>query len=247
MKPARAEVLGVPVDVVDMAQAVDAAEAMLAQGQARAVIAVNPEKVMKARQDPALLAQIRAAGLLIPDGIGVVLALRVLGLGRAERVPGSELMPALCQRAAEKGYGVFLYGGRPEVNEGAAAALLRRHPTLRLVGCQHGYLEQERMDELVDRINQSGAQFLFVALGSPQQELWMHRYLERLRTVRVCQGVGGTFDVLAGRVKRAPVWTRRIHMEWLYRLAAQPSRIRRHTALAAFTVAVLRQRLRGRG
>lgn len=239
----RVEVLGVPVDLVDMAGAVAVAEKLLHGERPAAVIAVNPEKVMKARREPRLLEALRAAGLLIPDGIGVVLAARLLGLGRSERVPGSELMPRLCELAAGKGYRVFLYGARPEVNDRAAEVLASRYPGLQIVGRAHGYLDPEESEALPARINESDAQIVFVALGSPHQEYWIHRNLGALTSVRVCQGVGGTFDVIAGRVRRAPAWSRRLHLEWLYRLLSQPARIRRHGALVEFAVAVLRQRL----
>jgi N-acetylglucosaminyldiphosphoundecaprenol N-acetyl-beta-D-mannosaminyltransferase len=244
MKPQRVEILGVPVDCVTMAQAVQWVETTLASDQPRSVIAVNPEKVMKANQDPELLARLQKAGLLIPDGIGVVFAVRLLGLGQIERVPGSELMPKLCELAANKGYKVFLFGANQEVISQAAQVLLQRYPGLNIVGIQHGYMKEEEMPSVITAINRSQAELLFVALGSPKQELWMTRYLPALN-VKVCQGVGGTFDVIAGRVKRAPLAFRLVHLEWLYRLLSQPSRILRQTALPMFAFRVLCRRLLG--
>ncbi|MBI3802951.1 MAG: WecB/TagA/CpsF family glycosyltransferase [Nitrospirae bacterium] len=217
---------------------------MVAGNRPETVIAVNPEKVIKARQDPRLLSQLRRAGLLIPDGIGVVLAARFLRLGRMDRVPGSELMPAICERAAQKGYSIFLFGGSPEVNAQTAEVLRKRLPQIRIVGRQHGYVAEEEMPAVIGKINASGAEILFVALGSPKQELWMERYLPELR-IKVCQGVGGTFDVLSGRVKRAPLFFRRLHLEWFYRLASQPKRLVRQTALPKFAFLVLRQKVTG--
>lgn len=241
--PARIDLLGVPVDCVDMAGAVDFLAAHAAGGTGCAtVFAVNPEKVMKARQDPALRALLASATLLIPDGIGVVIAARWLGLGRFGRVPGSELMPNLCARAAERGHAVFLFGARPEVNDEAAAALLRRYPGLRIAGRQHGYVEDKDMPDLIRRINESGADILFVALGSPRQEAWMHRHAPALR-VKVAQGVGGTFDVVAGRVNRAPPLFLKLNLEWLYRLLREPRRIWRQRALAGFAWCVAKRKL----
>jgi N-acetylglucosaminyldiphosphoundecaprenol N-acetyl-beta-D-mannosaminyltransferase len=240
MTPARVEILGVPVHCVTMAQAMDAVERMIAGGKPQAVMAVNPEKVMHARRNPALLAHLSRAALLIPDGIGVVLAARLLRLGRLERVPGSELMPRLCERAAARGYTVFLFGAAPDANDGAAAALRRRWPALRIVGTHHGFVGPEAMPAVVERINRANPDLLFVALGSPQQEAWIDRYLPHL-AVKVCQGVGGTFDVLAGRVKRAPSCFRRIHLEWFYRLMAEPRRVKRQMALPLFAWQVLRK------
>lgn len=244
MKPSRVEILGVPVDCVTMAQAVQWVETTLASDQPRSVIAVNPEKVIQANQDPEVLKRLQQAGLLIPDGIGVVFAVRLLGLGCLERVPGSELMPKLCEQAAKKGYKVFLFGANQEVISQAAEVLLQRYSGLNIVGTQHGYVKEEEMPSVIAAINSSQADLLFVALGSPKQELWMTRYLPALN-VKVCQGVGGTFDVIAGRVKRAPLAFRLLHLEWFYRLLSQPSRILRQTALPIFAFRVLRKRVLG--
>lgn len=241
MKPQRVEILGVPVDCVTMAQAVQWVETTLTSDQPRSVIAVNPEKVMKASQDPELLKRLQKAGLLIPDGIGVVFAVRLLGLGQIERVPGSELMPKLCEQAAKKGYKVFLFGGNQKVISRAAQVLPQRYSGLNIVGTQHGYVKEEEMPSVITAINDTQADLLFVALGSPKQELWITRYLPALK-VKVCQGVGGTFDVIAGRVKRAPLVFRVLHLEWFYRLLSQPSRILRQTALPIFAFRVLRKR-----
>ncbi len=244
MKPARIDVLGVPVDPVTMEQAVAVVGAMLAGDKPCSVMAVNPEKVVRATRDPLLLDRLRRADLLIPDGIGIVFAARLLGLGSFERVPGSELMPRLCERAAAAGQRVFLFGGTPDVNRQTLTVLQRRFPEIRIVGACHGYLREEDMPGLVAAINASGADLLFVALGSPKQEAWIDRYLPALN-VKVCQGVGGTFDVIAGRVKRAPASVRRIHLEWLYRLAAQPTRIGRQAALPLFAWHVLKKKVVG--
>jgi N-acetylglucosaminyldiphosphoundecaprenol N-acetyl-beta-D-mannosaminyltransferase len=241
--PARIDLLGVPVDCVDMERALDFLIDHVAHGTGCAtVFAVNPEKIMRARRDEGLRTLLASATLLIPDGIGAVLAARVLGLGRFGRVPGSELMPNLCERAAAQGYSVFLFGARPEVNEEAAAALVRRFPALRIAGRQHGYVEEADMPALVERINASSADILFVALGSPRQEAWMHRHASDLR-VKVAQGVGGTLDVIAGRVNRAPPLFLALNLEWLYRLLREPRRIWRQRALVAFVWAVAKRKI----
>lgn len=244
MPPKRIELLGVPVDCVDMSEAIDYVESMINGLNPCAILAVNPEKVVRAQQDDKLLKQLRNASLLIPDGIGVVFAVRLLGLGQLERVPGSELMPKLCEQASKKGYKVFLFGADQEVVLEAAQVLRQRYPGLNIIGFQHGYVKEEEMWSVVTAINRSQADLLFVALGSPQQELWMTRYLPVLK-VKVCQGVGGTFDVIAGRVRRAPVAFRLLHLEWFYRLLSQPSRILRQTALPVFALRVLRKRFLG--
>jgi N-acetylglucosaminyldiphosphoundecaprenol N-acetyl-beta-D-mannosaminyltransferase len=244
MTPKRVEILGVPVDCVTMDEALQWADEILAGDKAHGVIAVNPEKVMKARTDPMLLRQLRSASLLIPDGIGVVFAIRLLGLGQARRVPGSDLMPRLCERAARNGYKVFLFGAGSEVTARATASLRMQYPGIKIVGSRHGYVEETDMPEVVSDINASQADLLFIALGSPKQERWMSEHLPDLN-VKICQGVGGTFDVIAGRVKRAPLMFRAAHLEWFFRLLMQPNRIFRQTALPRFAYHVLRQRVLG--
>jgi N-acetylglucosaminyldiphosphoundecaprenol N-acetyl-beta-D-mannosaminyltransferase len=238
MKPKRVEILGVPVDCLTMSTALDTVDSLIKGDKAGAIVAVNPEKVIRARGDPIFLKQLQAAELLIPDGIGVVWAARLLGLCHMERVPGSELMPAICERAAQKGYKVFLFGARPDVNERAVAVLRGRYPGIQIVGNHHGYVGAEQIPDLIKKINASAAQILFVALGSPEQERWMAKYLLQL-DVKVCQGVGGTFDVIVGTVKRAPAIFLKMNLEWLYRLIAQPRRAFRQTALPKFAYQVL--------
>jgi N-acetylglucosaminyldiphosphoundecaprenol N-acetyl-beta-D-mannosaminyltransferase len=241
MKPKRVEILGVPVDCVTMSQAVQWTETLLAEDKCHRIIAINPEKVIRANRDPQLLSHLWSGALLIPDGIGVVLAVRLLRQGKLQRVPGSELMPKLCELAASRGYSVFLLGASPDVLTRTTQGLQERFVGLNIVGVQHGFVQDEDMPAVIAKINAVRPDMLFVALGSPKQELWMARYAPELR-VKVCQGVGGTFDVIAGRVKRAPLVFRSMHLEWFYRLLSQPSRIFRQTALPMFVYQVLKNK-----
>jgi N-acetylglucosaminyldiphosphoundecaprenol N-acetyl-beta-D-mannosaminyltransferase len=235
----RLDILGVPVDRLDWPQTLALVDEELGrEGPARAIIAVNPEKVMRAQRDPELLECLRAAAVLIPDGIGVVAAARLLRLGRMQRIAGAELMPRICALAAARARGVYLFGASAEVNERAADALRRQFPTLIVAGRHHGYVAEAGMAAVVREINDSGAEVLFLALGSPRQELWMRHHLSGLTRVRLCQGVGGTFDVLAGAVRRAPRAFIRLNLEWLYRLLAQPQRLLRQGALPRFALQV---------
>ena len=238
----RVEVLGIPVDCVNMSQSIDVVDQLISGECATSIIAVNPEKVIKAQTDSRLLNCLNEAGLLIPDGIGLVVAVKILGLGNLSRVPGAELMPAICERAAEKGYSIFLFGAEPDVNLKAREVLQVKYPDLQIAGGQDGYVSEKNMPQLINDINESGAQILFIALGSPRQELWMEEYLPQLQ-VKVCQGVGGTFDVISGKVKRAPSVFRSLHLEWFYRLASQPRRLLRQTALPRFVVMIIRKRI----
>jgi len=238
-KPLRTDVLGIPVDCVTMAGAVAYAEQMIENGlRGSYILAINPEKVMALLKDNALHQTFAAAALLIPDGIGVVWAIRRLQGIRAVRVPGSELMPKLCEVAARKGYGVFLFGSKEEVNRESAEILAKRYPGLKIVDRANGYLKTEEMPGLVEKINTSGAKILFVALGSPKQEQWIQQWLPKLN-VAVCQGIGGTLDTVVGTVKRAPPIFCRLGLEWFYRLVTDPRRARRQAVLPVFALKVL--------
>lgn len=246
IKSTRTDVLGIPVNAVTMQSVLEHVRAMLANKSTQVIVAVNPEKVIAAQRNPDLLHALENAALVIPDGIGVVAAARLLGKGRMNRVAGSDLMPELCGVAAAEGKSVFLYGAKIEIVDRAAALLKDRYRGLVVAGTHHGYVAEEDMDQLIETINASGADILFVGLGSPRQELWMERNRERL-SVRVCQGVGGTFDAICGYPKRAPSAMQNLHLEWLYRLITQPQRAHRQLALPRFVAQVIRQLiLRGR-
>ena len=205
---------------------------------ARHVVTLNPEMVMAARVDSSLRAIIQAADLVVPDGAGVVWALRRAGARQVERIPGVDLLVALAERAAGRGWRVFLLGAAPGVAEEVARRLRARFPGLAIAGTYAGEpaITEDAHQAALVRASQAG--MLFVAYGTPAQERWIARNRERLGAV-VAIGVGGAFDLLAGRVLRAPLWMRRAGMEWAYRLWRQPWRWRRMLALPRFALAVL--------
>jgi len=193
---ARIPILDVGVDPVTMVQTVELADRAIVTGNQTCIMAVNPEKVVAARRDLGLRRSLCAAEILIPDGIGVVIAGRRAGAAHMERVPGSELMPALCELAARRGYPVFLFGARPDTNAAACSNLRRRWPGLAIAGSHHGYIDDSETQALIERINASGARLLFVALGSPRQELWIDLHRGQL-DVSVIQAVGeGRMDAV---------------------------------------------------
>ena len=239
--PKRYQVLNIWVDELNMQQALERVNAFIKRGKGmHTVFASNPEKNFSVPKNYFLFIMFKQADMLIPDGIGMVLAAKWLYKSKLERVPGCELMQNTCAMAADKGYKIFIYGAKEEVNEAAVETLKKRHPTIEIVGRQNGYLPEDEMPDLIDSINQSGAEILFLALGSPKQELWIATYRDQLKTVRVCQGIGGTLDVLAGTVKRAPEFYCRTGTEWLYRLLSEPTRLKRQLSLPKFAFQVLR-------
>ena len=230
----RAQVLDTQVDCVDMEGALKFVDHYIQNcKQIGTILAVNPEKVYALRQSRFLKDFFAKAAILVPDGIGIVLAMRLKGY-RAARVPGADLMQQICALAEKKGYRIFIYGANEEVNRGAVERLRERHPAIRIVGRANGYVTGAGMDDLVTQINDSKAEILFVAMGSPRQEEWMCEHLDRLETVKICQGIGGTLDTIVGSVKRAPLQLQRFHLEWLYRLVQQPTRAGRQVRLLKF-------------
>ncbi len=236
----RLNILDIWVDPVNRTEAIRRAEAFLTEGgKPHAVFASNPEKNFSVPADPDLYRVFREADLLLPDGIGMVWAARFLHHTRIERVPGSEFIFDLCRLAMREGCGVFFYGAEEEVSRRSAEVLAGRFSGLKIAGRANGFVKEAEMPGLIRQINESRAKILFIALGSPKQEKWYARHRDALAHVRIVQGIGGTLDTVAGKVKRAPeIWCR-YNLEWLYRLIKDPGRIRRQKVLPLFVALVM--------
>ena len=240
MNPNRLKILNIWVDSLNRAQAIQMVRDFVEHGNRPHVIfASNPEKNFSVPRDPDLYAVFSRADLLLPDGIGMVLAAKLLYGVEISRIPGVEFMGEICRLSASNGYRVFVYGAREDVNSRAVTVLREKYPGINIVGRANGYVRDSDMPELVKKINESRAQVLFLALGSPKQEQWFARYRDELHGVRVCQGIGGSLDAITGRVRRAPAFWRRIGLEWFYRLITEPKRIKRQKVLPLFAMRVL--------
>jgi N-acetylglucosaminyldiphosphoundecaprenol N-acetyl-beta-D-mannosaminyltransferase len=235
----RLRVLGVRVDCIDLVGALERIEAMIAAGGRHQVATVNPEFVMHARSDLDFAAVLESADLCLADGWGVVWAARRQGCRLPGPVAGSDLVPALAPLCARRGWSLFLLGARPGVAEETARRLRARAPGLKIAGVHAGSPRREDDARSLELIAAARPDVLLVAYGHPQQELWIARNRDRLQ-VPLAMGVGGAFDYIAGRVRRAPVWMRRARLEWLFRLGRQPWRARRMTVLPIFAIQVLR-------
>lgn len=237
----RIQVLGLPVDGITYAQLLDQLGVWIDAGdRAHHICTTNPEFTMIAQHDPNFAHILRRADLCVPDGIGMMLAAWRMGATLPERVTGSDGLPIIAERAAAEGWRLFFLGAAPGIAAQAADILRERYPGLQVVGVYSGSPAPAEEDALVEMVNASGADLLFVAYGAPKQDKWIARNLPRLQ-VSAAMGVGGTFDYIAGVVPRAPVWMRQIGMEWLYRLIREPWRIKRQTRLPRFVLAVLRR------
>lgn len=218
----RIEFLGVRLDLLDLRDTVAAIESNLDEGRAIAHLGVNAANLILARDHPSYREDLLAADLVSPDGQSVVWGARMFGFDVPERVTGIDLMEALLGRARERDWSVYLLGARPEVVSALARRLER--DGVRVAGYRDGYFSDEAVVEVVSQVRESGADLLFVGLPSPQKEhLIIHH--ARPAAIGVAMGVGGSFDVLSGQLKRAPGIVQRLGLEWLFRLLQEPRRL----------------------
>lgn len=241
----RRRILGIPVDDVTIAEAVEQARAWIAEsaGVVHHLVTVNPEFIMAARRDAGFRDVLERADLATADGVGVIVAARLLGVPLRARVTGVDLVEALAA-SEEPGLRIFLLGSGPGVAERAGACLQSRYPGCVIAGTWSGSPRLGDAGEALTRIQEAGATVLLVAYGAPEQDRWIDRYRSELAAcgIVMAAGVGGTLDYLAGEVPRAPGLIRRLGFEWLYRLIREPWRWRRQLALPLFAVLVLRER-----
>ncbi|MCL2747194.1 MAG: WecB/TagA/CpsF family glycosyltransferase [Oscillospiraceae bacterium] len=240
----RCDILGVPFDCLTLPQAVERALSFLGGENAHTVVTPNAEIVWLACRDAALLRALRAADMVLPDGVGVVRAARKLGHPITQRVSGIDFAEALLPTLAERGIPVFFYGGKPGVAEEAAKRMEAAHPGLPICGTLDGYSYADAPEDVAEAVRESGAHALFVCLGAPKQELFMRRY-GVMTGARLLVGLGGALDVWAGNVKRAPKLFIRLGLEWLYRILRQPKRIVRVFRLPAFMLKVRKYKTKG--
>lgn len=222
--PERAQILGCPIDRVDMDAAVDACARFLGRGEPAQHVAINAAKLVALNGDPAIAEMIKACELITADGQAVVWASRLLGDPLPERVAGIDLMYRLFALAEEHGYGIYILGARQQVLVKGVHRLREMHPKLQLSGFRNGYFQEAEAAEVADQIRRSGAHILLVAISSPRKEEFLDAYRHAMGLPLV-MGVGGSIDVLAGLTRRAPARMQRLGLEWLFRLAQEPGRL----------------------
>jgi N-acetylglucosaminyldiphosphoundecaprenol N-acetyl-beta-D-mannosaminyltransferase len=237
----RIEILGVKVDRVTYDQALDIAEGFVKTEGVSTIFTPNSEIVMCAQDDAELVEILNNADMCTADGIGVVYGAKILKNPLPQRVAGFDIVCGLFERLAKSGEGVFLFGAKPGVAEAAKVRIEEQYPGVSVVGCRNGYFKPEDEPGIVQQINESGAKLLLVCLGAPKQEKWISAYKDQLN-VNLCMGVGGTLDVFAGVVKRAPEIFIKLNLEWAYRFIKNPSRLGRFAALPKFMIKVIKSR-----
>ncbi|OOB79412.1 MAG: N-acetylmannosaminyltransferase [Epulopiscium sp. Nuni2H_MBin003] len=231
------DVLGIKIDIVTMDRAVRVAKRFIDKSKRPRIICTpNPEIIMLAQQNRMLKNILNKADMVVPDGIGVVIASRILNQKPLpERVAGYDLVQNLMKLEGNKFY--FL-GAEKNIVKMAANKMQKKYP-IKVVGYRDGYFKAEQTKDIVNEINSSGANILLVALGAPKQEIWISENIDNLPNIKIVVGVGGSFDVMAGKVKRAPKMFRSLGLEWFYRLITQPTRAKRMLVLPKFLIKVI--------
>lgn len=235
------EILGVPVHGVTIAGALETVMTFMREPGLSQIATVNPEFVMKAQDDSQFLSILQKADLCIADGVGLLFAARWKGQRLPERVAGSDLVYLLAEQAQMNHWRLFLLGAAPGVAESAGTRLQEQYQGLIIAGTHAGSPDPVEDDQIIKLINDSQADLLYVAYGAPGQDKWIARNRQQLKTVRVAMGVGGSLDFISGRTARAPQWSQRLGLEWLYRLYKEPWRWRRMLALPHFIIKVVRE------
>ena len=218
------DLFGIPVAAVDLPDVLERVDRAVRRRERLHVAVVNAAKVVNMRRDPALRRAVLSSDLILADGASVVWASRLLRRPLPVRVAGIDLMLAILDRGSREGYRVFCLGATPEVLAGACARIEGDYPGVKLVGRRHGYFTEREEPALAAEIAAARPDVLFVAMTSPRKERFLARWAARVG-VPVCHGVGGSFDVLAGKVRRAPAIWQRLGLEWLYRVQQEPGRL----------------------
>ena len=241
-------ILGIPIDNMTMLDTLERLDAALdGRGVPLQVAFVNADCANTAWRDPEYMEVLRGSGLVLPDGIGLKIAGRLIGEDIRQNVNGTDLFPRLCEMLEAKGRSVYLLGAQPGVAEDVARWIEARYLGAAVAGCRDGYFTPEEEPEVVEAIAASGADVLLAAMGAPRQDVWIARHLPNTG-VKVAMGVGGLFDFYSGRIRRAPSWMREIGLEWVYRLMQEPGRMWRRYLIGngLFLCRVFKEKRRAR-
>lgn len=243
METNKINVLGVAYDNVTMDEALALGRELLCGTKAAVVVTPNAEIAYDAAKDNDFCALLNRADLILPDGAGVVKAAKILGTPLKQKVAGIDFATGMLQVFAQEGTKLFLLGSKPGVAEQAAEKMRTLAPGLDICGTADGYFKEEA--PVIEKINASCAQALFVCLGAPKQEHFMFDHQSELTSVRLMAGLGGSLDGFAGTVKRAPKWMIKLQLEWLYRLIKEPKRFKRMLRLPKFILMAYSNRKKG--
>ncbi|MFW5648212.1 MAG: WecB/TagA/CpsF family glycosyltransferase [Candidatus Alkaliphilus sp. MAG34] len=230
------KIMGISIDRVNMEEAYNRFKMFMGKNKLHTIYTPNTEIIMMAQHDYELKEILNTGDLVIPDGIGLVYASKILGKQLKERVTGVDLMTRILQYCNKEERSIFILGGKPGIAELATKNITKVFPQIEIKGVRDGYFKEEEEQCIIDTINTLEPDVLFVALGVPRQEKWINKHHLK---VRVAMGVGGSIDIWAGTVKRAPIFFQRLGLEWLYRLFKEPWRYRRMAVLPKFLINVI--------
>lgn len=234
------DVLGVSISNITMEEARRKVKEFVKSNEFHSIYTPNPEIIMLAKQDECFHKILEQADLVVPDGIGVVIASKLKkGDKLPERVAGYDLVQNTMKDAVKEGYKYYFFGSKPGISQEAAIKMREAHPGIQIVGTRDGYFKPEDEADIIADINASGANILLVALGAPKQEKWIEANRHLMPNVRVAVGVGGSLDVMSGQVKRAPLAFQKLGLEWFYRLLKEPTRFKRMLVLPKFLIKVM--------
>ncbi|MBH5320599.1 WecB/TagA/CpsF family glycosyltransferase [Paenibacillus sp. GSMTC-2017] len=233
-------IFGIPFSKLSMDETVQYITTAIEEGKQTHVITANPIMVMEALNNPEFANVMKKADMIVPDGAGVVWAANYAGEPVAERVTGFDLLHRLMEQGEKHKWTAYLLGTSQEIIEAAAEKLQLQYPLVRIVGCRNGFFGPNEDEEIVEEINSLRPHLLFIARGM-EKEAWTIQYKERLGA-SFMMGVGGTFDIISGNLKRAPIVFQKLRLEWLYRLAQEPKRFKRMLSLPKFVVKVVRNK-----
>ncbi|MBI3591081.1 MAG: WecB/TagA/CpsF family glycosyltransferase [Candidatus Melainabacteria bacterium] len=225
----RKRILNQPIDIINLNAAAYLAKMALIHPKQLKIITLNPEMVVNAVKNPEFQAAINNSHLIVPDGIGIILASKIVDyktFQNIERVPGIELAEKILEAANELGKKVALFGGKKEILEKVLAGFSSKYSSIKIIKAVDGYQGVEKHAEIASDIASENPDLVLVALGTPKQEIWINKY-SSLFPRSIMMGIGGSFDVWSGRKSRAPKWIRNIYLEWFYRLIIDPKRIPR--------------------
>ena len=239
----KTDILGVSLHPVSMSESLDIIETFIKEKTPHLVVTLGTEMTMMAQKDEELKEVINNTHLVVPDTAGIVWSASVLHSRKLKKVAGIELLQNLAERGSKKGYTFYFLGSQEGVAEKAAENLKTRYPSLNMAGTHHGYFKGKD-EEIIEEIKKVKPDILIIAMGVPAQEKWAYKNLEKL-DVPVSIGVGGSFDVLSGKLDRAPEWMIKLNIEWLYRLYREPARFMRMMALPHFVILVLKKKFFG--
>lgn len=220
----KVEILGVKIDNLPFDEAAKMAEFFLSDKNGHFVVTPNPEMVLRAQKDSDFKKVLNSASLAIPDGVGLVLASKFLDNQIGKKVAGVDFMEEICRIAEKTGKSIFLLGAMKGVASKAGGNLKNKFPRLKIAGYLDGDFD---LKACYKNVNTASPDILFVALGAPKQEKWIFENLNTMKSVKLSMGVGGAFDFMSGKIKRAPLWMRRTGLEWMWRLLSEPKRAKR--------------------